>query len=327
MAAMSASMRQTQDRISGCATTLPDLRERWLGFIHRHLMTYRLGLGTATHRDFAMEAEGRSVADWSIIRITTTAGKGQLMRDCTNIASDFRERYIMYLSLRDTIEFEQFGRTGRCQAGTFTLLSSADPLVHSKFGDNDTIGFGMPREFVDQRLMGVERRCLTPIGVGEGLGRLVRESLLSLQQNAAKMTDEEFVMAAHPLADLVLLAFGGQADVTASTSCVRTSNLARAKRLIREQLSDPDLRLEDIARACGFSLSYLHKLFRDDGRSVREYVNEERLQKAHLLLKSGRAASVTSVALECGFSNMSHFSTAFRSAFGLSPRDVLSNRL
>ncbi|MFC4312057.1 helix-turn-helix transcriptional regulator [Steroidobacter flavus] len=140
------------------------------------------------------------------------------------------------------------------------------------------------------------------------------------------MTDEEFVQAAHPLADLVLLAFGGQADVMTSTTSVRTSNLARAKRLIRQHLADPDLRLEDIAHACGFSLSYLHKLFRDDGRTAREYVNEERLQKAHLLLRSGRAISVTSVALECGFSNMSHFSTAFRAAFGISPRDVLGQR-
>jgi AraC-like DNA-binding protein len=323
---MSVSILQTQDRFSGCAITLPDLRERWLGFIHRHLMPYQLGLGAATHRDFAIEAEGRSVDDWSIIRITTTAGKGQLMRDRKQIAADFRERYIMYISLRDSIEFEQFGRKSRCEAGTATLLSSSDPLVHSKFGDNDTIGLGIPRDFVDQRLMGVERRCSTPISVGDGLGRLMAESLLSLQRNAAKMSDEEFVKAAHPLADLVLLAFAGQADVTTSSTCVRSSNLARAKRLIREQLSDPDLRLEDVARACGFSLSYLHKLFRDDGRTAREYVNEERLQKAHLLLKSGRAVSVTNVALECGFSNMSHFSTAFRAAFGLSPRDLLSKR-
>ena len=147
----------------------------------------------------------------------------------------------------DDIEFEQFGRRNRCEPGTFTLLSSANPLVHSKFGENDTIGFGIPREFVDQRLMGVERRRVTPIGVPEGLGRLVRESLLSRQQNAAMMTDEEFVKAARPMADLVLLALAGQADVTTSTTCVRTSNLGRAKRLIREQLSDPDLRLEDVA--------------------------------------------------------------------------------
>ncbi len=323
---MSASMQQTQERFSGCAMTLPDLRERWLGFIDRHLMPYHLGLGAATNRDFAIAAEGRSVDDWSIIRITTTAGKGHFTRDRKQIAADLRERYIMYISLRDSIEFEQFGRRCRCEAGTAALVSSSDPLIHTKFSDNDTIGLGIPRDFVDQRLIGIERRCLSPISIREGLGRLVAESLLSLQQNAASMSDEEFVKAAHPLADLVLLAFGGRADVGASTTCVRTSNLARAKRLIREHLSEPDLRLEDIARACGFSLSYLHKLFRVEGVTAREYVAEERLQKAHLLLKSGRAANVTSVALECGFSNMSHFSTAFRAAFGVSPRDVLSNR-
>ncbi len=320
-------MLRAQDRFSGCATTLPSLRDQWVSFICRHLMPYRLGLGAATDRNFAMTAEGRSVADWSIIRITTTAGKGQLLRERKQIAADSRERYIMYISLRDSIEFEQFGRRSRCEAGMAALLSSSDPLVHSKFGDNDTIGLGIPRDFIDHRLMGADRRCSTPINVGEGLGRLVRESLLSLQQNAARMSDDEFVRAAHPLADLVLLAFNGKADVTTSTTCVRTSNLARAKRLISERSCDPDLRLEGVAHACGFSLSYLHKLFRDDGRTAREFMNEKRLQKAHLLLSSGRALSVTNVALECGFSNMSHFSTAFRSAFGISPRDLLGQRL
>jgi AraC-like DNA-binding protein len=289
-------------------------------------MAYQLGSGAATNCDFAITAEGRSVADWSIIRIRTTAGQGHLTRDRKEIAADRRERYIMYISLQDRIEFAQFGRRSCCEPGMGTLVSSSDPLAHTKFGDNDTIGLGIPRDFVDQRLIGIERRCSSPISLREGLARLVGDSLLSLQQNAAKMSDEEFVKAAHPLADLVLLAFGGQADVTSSTTCVRTSNLARAKRLIRERMSDPDLRLEDVARACGFSLSYLHKLFHDSGRTVREYLNEERLQKAHQLLKTRQKASVTGVALECGYSNMSHFSTTFRTAFGVSPRDVLSNR-
>jgi hypothetical protein len=40
--AMSGSIRETQDRISGCAIESPDLREQWLGFLQRHLMTYYL---------------------------------------------------------------------------------------------------------------------------------------------------------------------------------------------------------------------------------------------------------------------------------------------
>jgi AraC-like DNA-binding protein len=108
-------------------------------------------------------------------------------------------------------------------------------------------------------------------------------------------------------------------------SSIRAGNLSRAKRIIRRRLSDPDLTLSDIARECCLSLDYLHRLFRNDGRTMWEYLKSERLQRARELLDLGtlRRMTVTELALECGFSNMSYFSTAFKRAFGLCPREVL----
>ena len=96
------------------------------------------------------------------------------------------------------------------------------------------------------------------------------------------------------------------------------------KRIVRQRLSDPDLNLVEVAQEAGLSLAYVHALFRDEGCTASEYLKHERLRVARALLESpaARTLSITEVCFESGFSNMSHFSTSFKRAFGLSPRDV-----
>jgi AraC-like DNA-binding protein len=313
------------EEISGSAREQCDLHDQWLGFIQRHVLGYDLLSGAANDRDFSINAWSRAADEWAVSRFSTIAGKSQLIRRAREIARDPRERYVAYFSLNNTLEFEQLRRTNVCAADSLTLVSGAEPLLHNKLGDNDTLCFAMPREFVDQRLIRAEDVCARPVPVQRGLGRLVRSSLMALQRDADAMTEDEFCRAARVVGDLVLMVVGGQGDLMSNVRSVRTSNLARIKRVIRERLSDPDLRLADIAHACGISLSYMHNLFRDDGRTAWEYLKMERLQLArHMLQTTGRQArTVTDVALDCGFSNMSQFSTAFRAAFGVPPRDVL----
>lgn len=307
--------------ISGAASDRGDMPHQWLDFIGRHMFKYRLG-EEKLERSFAVEACGRSTNKWSVSRVTTQSGKSRLTRSARDINSDPHDRYMVYVSLRDEIEFEQFGRVRKGPSSSLTLVSGTDALCHSKLGDNDTLCLGVPRKFVDRRVPSPEKLCAMPISVSDGLGGLVRHSIGALQQESLKMSDEEFVSSSQLLADLVILALSSGAGLTTSVSFVRSQNLARAKRIIRARLGEPDLKPAHIAEACGISLSYLHNLFRDDGRSACEYLLETRLNKARQLLRS-RSGNVTDVALTCGFSNLSSFSTSFRKAYGLAPREIL----
>lgn len=302
---------------SACDT---DMYDQWLSFVQQNIFEHKLGRELPRHRDFHVKALGRSVDDWAVSRIVTTAGKSQLIRDGQEISAHPRARYMAYLSLRDDIEFEQFNRHVRCQQASLTLVSGNDPLVHSKLGDNDTLCLGMPSEFVEQRYPKAEQLCAVRISTEGGIGSLVQDSFLSLHREAPRMSTEEFRSAARIVGDLILLALGSGAGPSTSTSFVRTSNLARAKRITRARLSDPDLTPADVAAECQISVSYLHNLFRDDGRTFREYLVGERLQQARAMLETGAAISITEVAMACGFPNMSSFSTLFRKAFSAAPR-------
>jgi AraC-like DNA-binding protein len=149
--------------------------------------------------------------------------------------------------------------------------------------------------------------------------------MVTLQQTAPTMSPSEFESAARMVGELVLLAFGRASDASLSHPSVRASTRARVKRTIRARLTDPGLSLMQVALECGISLSYLHNLFRDEGFTPREYLKTERLQHARrqLELAAVSGSTVTDVALGCGFCNLSQFSTAFKAAFSVTPREVL----
>jgi AraC family transcriptional regulator len=78
------------------------------------------------------------------------------------------------------------------------------------------------------------------------------------------------------------------------------------------------LLLRDIAGAVGTSPTYLTDVFaRFEGISLRRYITQLRLGRALVDLRS--ADDLTSLALDLGFSSHSHFTLAFRRAFGCTP--------
>ena len=81
-----------------------------------------------------------------------------------------------------------------------------------------------------------------------------------------------------------------------------------------------DVTVEDIARHVGLNRSYFGKLFRQTmGVSPQQFLIGYRMEKAAELLKTS-ALSVAEVGVSVGYPNQLHFSRAFKSVHGVSPR-------
>lgn len=80
------------------------------------------------------------------------------------------------------------------------------------------------------------------------------------------------------------------------------------------------IRLRELAAEAALSPQYLSCLFkREMGEAVSEYILERKLEEAKVLLE-GSEFSVQGIASVLAFSTHSHFSAAFRKAYGVTPR-------
>lgn len=123
--------------------------------------------------------------------------------------------------------------------------------------------------------------------------------------------------------DLAILALGGARDAAhlANGRGVRAARLCAIKSDIEARLTDPGLNVAWITKRHGISERYLRGLFADDGMSFTSFVLERRLMRAQAALnQSGR--SISGIAYDCGFSDLSWFNRAFRQRFGMTPSEV-----
>ena len=102
-------------------------------------------------------------------------------------------------------------------------------------------------------------------------------------------------------------------------------HVERAVTLMERHLSRP-LRIEELARRLNTSERELHRAFiRHCGDTPSALGRKMRIAHGHWLLVN-TTRTVTQIAFECGFSDTSHFSRWFRSAYGETPSRFREHR-
>ncbi len=102
--------------------------------------------------------------------------------------------------------------------------------------------------------------------------------------------------------------------------------LSEAVALMEANIEEP-LATDDIANLVGISRRQLERQFKQYLGSVpSRYYLELRLQRARQLLLDS-SHSIVQVGLMCGFSSGSHFSTAYGTLFGITPREERQRKL
>lgn len=99
---------------------------------------------------------------------------------------------------------------------------------------------------------------------------------------------------------------------------IHDGRLAAALEMMESHPGEP-LKRSETARRIGLSTRQLDRLFTGKlGVSYADHYRSIRLERARDLLRQS-AVPITEIALGCGFSSASHFSRAYREAFGVTP--------
>lgn len=113
----------------------------------------------------------------------------------------------------------------------------------------------------------------------------------------------------------------------APAAVARQDERARAAAHYIETRCAEPLHLEDVARAATLSPLHLLRVFHQSiGVTPHQYLMRMRLMLALRLLRDTKL-SVTDIAYESGWADLSNFNKAFRREFGCSPRTLRSTRL
>jgi len=95
------------------------------------------------------------------------------------------------------------------------------------------------------------------------------------------------------------------------------------KSYIIQNLADPNLGAERIAKAMFISVRQLYKFWEAEHRPLGQWIIERRLEAARdeLMNPRGRHQTIAAIASRWGFADATHFSRRFRQAYGMSPRE------
>lgn len=158
--------------------------------------------------------------------------------------------------------------------------------------------------------------------------RLLTQQALELTRpgSPGETSDAERLRLGDQLLDLGALALGAttQAQARASTRGLRQARLKAIQADLRVNAWRGDLSLEWVAARHGISARYVRALFEKEGMAFSNYLLELRLQRVFDQLVSARHArsTVSAIAYDAGFNNLSWFYRAFKQRYAAAPSEV-----
>ena len=159
-----------------------------------------------------------------------------------------------------------------------------------------------------------------------GALRLLTSYVETMLGEPAPPTHELQQLAVVHIYDLATLAMGATRDAAeiANNRGLAAARLREIKTDIATNLLRGDLSIVEIALRQRVTPRYIQMLFETEGTTFTEFVRNARLNRAHRMLVDPRLAdrSISAIAFDVGFADLSYFNREFRRRFGQTPSDV-----
>lgn len=259
-----------------------------------------------------------------VMRLTHAAAAPQsVQRRHRDARETYEDCYFAVLMLSGTQRMQQDGRGVELHAGDFAIYDGARPH-RLDFTENwSELILSIPRPALNRLVPGMPGLTAQALAPGPGMGEVLRGFLGTVATALPRLGAPELAALSVHALNLIgsTLVLDRPRDETEPSA--RESALLRAKLVVDALLGDPHLDAQRIAARLGLSVRYLNRLFNAEQTSLMRYVWARRLERCHadLLRADAGAQRVVDIAMRWGFSDLSHFSRAFKERYGVSPRE------
>ncbi|NDJ57788.1 transcriptional regulator FeaR [Enterobacteriaceae bacterium 4M9] len=244
---------------------------------------------------------------------TVEIGNAQMQRGRRELAVSRDDWFYTVFQLEGKAQLEQEDARIELCPGDITLIDAARPSALYWHGHSRQISLLLPRHLLDAP--GVSIPCARRLDGSAPVVRLSHQ-LLHESMKGKALTMDESEAALNALVCLLRPVLTGR-HAPASR---REQLFSKVTRMIDDSLACDDLRPEWLASEAGMSVRSLYRLFADKGLVVAQYIRNRRLDRCALALRGESSdEKLASVGYSWGFTDHSHFSTAFRQRFGMTP--------
>ncbi|MDN3352775.1 helix-turn-helix domain-containing protein [Actinomadura sp. DC4] len=239
------------------------------------------------------------------------------------------ETFAVWLGLRGTMEIAQGGRCVELARDELVLYDSSRPY-HGRADAVTGVEVEFFRALMPIPSNAIARITAIRIPAGEGIPALFHRHLIELIRQAPRFRPADTARLATITLDLMAAMC---ASLIEADNCLPPETRQRALQaqihdFVLRNLGDPDLSADTIAAAHQISVSYLYKLFEQQGLTVAGWIRQRRLGRCRRDLADPQLSQVPihAIATRWGFTNNAHFSRLFRAAYGMCPKDYRAIR-
>ena len=238
----------------------------------------------------------------------------------SNGGDDAHASISLMMQLFGSMEVSQNHRACVMGAGDLCIVDERFPFhLHGQVS-NEIVFLRMPRRTVLGRHPYLENGTAHLLAFDDPGTMLLRDTLLRTLQVAPDLREEQ--------RGAVLAAMVQMLGAATPSHAARLDDVSwrvrAAQAYIETNLGDCDLTAEQVAHSQGISRRRLDQIMRSElGTSVTARIWNRRLEQAaaDLVDPQRRALTVFQIAFGVGFEDAAHFSRAFKTRFGSSPRD------
>jgi AraC-like DNA-binding protein len=261
---------------------------------------------------------------WNLAGVHLTEGTfspQRFARNAGRLRRDGFDHYTVLLHRAGQWRADTGDRSIESAKGRLCILDFGRPVM-TDVTWNDSITLSLPRDMLDRVLPPRDLHGLTLDGAGADL---LRDFMVSLTRHAGALDASQAPGVAAACSNLLAACLAPSRTTVANAQPeLEAMAYRRARQVIDANLHHAGWGSEELRLSLGVSRSTLYRIFERFG-GVAEHIRSRRLVRAHdLLTETQGRRRVSEVARMCGFSNDTHFSRAFRQAYGYTAREAMA---